>query len=248
MEQCINRNEIRPIASSAIFAKGMRDGLPIGLGYLAVSFSLGIAASGSGMSAGQGFIASLLCNASAGQYAGFSVIAAGGTYIEIAIITFIINSRYMLMSLAMSQRLEPGTSIFHRMLMAFGITDELFAIAIARPGYLKPIYSYGAMLMAMPFWAVGTSLGCVAGNILPTSLVSALGVALFGMFIAVIVPPSRKNKAIACVVAASFLLSGTAAVAPYISAVSAGTRTIILTIVISSAAAVLFPVKNKEEK
>lgn len=248
MEQSISRKEIRPIANSAVFSKGMRDGLPIGLGYLAVGFSLGIAAAGAGLSAGQGFLASLLCNASAGQYAGFSIIGANGTYIEIAIITLILNSRYMLMSLAMSQRLKPGTSLPARMLMAFGITDELFAIAIARPGYLKPVYSYGAMLMAMPFWAIGTSLGCTAGNVLPASLVSALGVALFGMFIAVIIPPSKNNKAIACVVAASFLLSGGAAIAPYISTVSAGTRTIILTIVISSAAAVLFPVKNKEEK
>ena len=128
----------------------MRDGVPIGLGYFAVSFSLGIAAKNAGLTPFQGFLASLLCNASAGEYAGFTLIAAGATYLELAVVTLIANARYLLMSCAMSQRLDPAMPGFHRPLMAFHITDELFGIAIARPGCLNPFYSYGAVLVAAP--------------------------------------------------------------------------------------------------
>ena len=146
-------------------------------------------------------------NASAGEYAGITVIAANAAYAEIAIVTLITNARYLLMSCAMSQRLEPGLSLGHRLLMGFDITDELFGIAIARPGYLNPYYTYGAMLMDMPGWSIGTSLGIIAGNILPERVVSALSVALFGMFLAVIIPPARKNKVVAVLVALSFAAS-----------------------------------------
>ena len=116
----------------------MLDGIPIGLGYLAVSFSLGIAAKNAGLSPAQSFLASMLCNASAGEYAGFTLIAAGAAYLELAIMTLIVNARYLLMSCAMSQRMAPGTPLYHRLFMAFDITYELFGIAIARPGYLNP--------------------------------------------------------------------------------------------------------------
>ena len=127
----------------------MHDGVPIALGYLAVSFSLGIAAKNAGMTPFQGFLASALCNASAGEYAGFVTIAALASFAEIAIITLIANARYMLMSCAMSQRISPDTSIIHRILMGFYLTDELFAIAIARPGHLNPYYTYGAVSIAI---------------------------------------------------------------------------------------------------
>ena len=219
----------------------MHDGIPIGLGYFAVSFSLGIAAKNAGLSPTQSFIVSLLCNASAGEYAGFTMIASGAAYLEIAIMTFIANARYLLMSCAMGQRMKPGVSLFHRMLMAFDITDELFAIAITRPGYLNPNYTYGAMLMSIPFWASGTALGCIAGDLLPLRLTSALGVALFGMFLAVIIPPAKENRIIAGLIAVCFLASSAAAYLPVISQISDGTRTIILTVVIAAAAALLFP-------
>ncbi len=225
----------------AIFRSGMHDGIPIGLGYFAVSFSLGIAAKNAGLSPVQSFIVSLLCNASAGEYAGFTMIASGAAYLEIAIMTFIANARYLLMSCAMGQRMKPGVSLFHRMLMAFDITDELFAIAITRPGYLNPNYTYGAMLMSIPFWASGTALGCIAGDLLPLRLTSALGVALFGMFLAVIIPPAKENRIIAGLIAVCFLASSAAAYLPVISQISDGTRTIILTVVIAAAAALLFP-------
>ena len=138
------------------FRDGMRDGIPIGWGYLAVAFSLGIAARNAGLNAAQACLASLLCNASAGEYAGFTVIAANASYIEMAFLTLIANARYILMSCAMSQRMSPSTGSFHRIIMGFDITDELFGIAMARPGSLNPYYTYGAMLVSIPMWAAGT--------------------------------------------------------------------------------------------
>lgn len=229
------------------FREGMRDGLPIGLGYFAVSFSLGIAARNAGLTAFEGFFASLFTNASAGEYVVFSLIGAGTTALEIILVTLITNARYLLMSCALSQRLSPETSMRHRLLIGADVTDELFGIAIARPGFLAPSYYYGAMVTSIPFWATGTALGILMGNLLPGRLVSALGVALYGMFLAVIIPPSRKNKIIAGLVAISFLMSFLAAHLPYVSTLSDGNRTILLTVLIAGAAALLFPVKEGGE-
>ena len=217
-----------------IFCEGMRDGIPIALGYLAVSFSLGIAARNAGLTAFQGFLASLLNNASAGEYAAFTLIAANATYLEVAIITLISNARYLLMSCALTQRFAPGTPFFHRLIIAYDVTDELFGITIARPGYLNPFYTYGAI-----------ALGIMAGNVLPLRVVSALSVALYGMFLAIIIPPARKDKVVAALVAISFALSFAGSYLPVVSSMSSGTRTIILTVVISSAAAILFPRKTE---
>lgn len=233
--------------NSRFFYDGMRDGIPIGLGYLAVSFALGIAAKNAGLTAFQGFLASILNNASAGQYAGFTMIAADAPYLEMMIATFIANARYLLMSGAMSQRMNPDTPFYHRFLMAYDVTDELFGIAIARPGYLIPRYTYGAVLVALPCWAAGTALGVIAGNLLPLRAVSAFSVALYGMFIAIIIPPARKNKVIAVLIIICFAASHAASWLPVISNLSGGTRTIILTVIISAAAAFLFPVKQSKE-
>lgn len=230
------------------FRDGMRDGIPIGWGYLAVAFSLGIAARNAGLNAAQACLASLLCNASAGEYAGFTVIAANASYIEMAFLTLIANARYILMSCAMSQRMSPSTGSLHRIIMGFDITDELFGIAMARPGSLNPYYTYGAMLVSIPMWAAGTAIGTAAGNILPLSLVSAFSVALYGMLLAVIIPPARRDRVICLIVAVCFALSFAASKLPYISTVSEGTRTVILTVVISSAAALLFPRKDDKEE
>lgn len=223
------------------FLRGMKDGIPIGLGYLAVSFSLGIAAKNAGLTPFQGLLASLLCNASAGEYVGFTLIAASATYLEIALATLVANARYLLMSCAMSQRMAPGTPLYHRLLMAIHITDELFGIAIARPGYLNPYYSYGAVLSAAPLWAIGTALGVIAGNLLPLRLVSAFSVALYGMFLAVIIPPAKRNPVILTLVLVGFATSFAAAHIPGLCELAEGTRTIILTVVIAAAAAILFP-------
>lgn len=229
------------------FREGMRDGIPIGLGYLAVSFSLGVAARSAGLTAFQGFMASLLNNASAGEYAGFTVIAANASYLEMALMTLVANARYLLMSCALSQKFAPDTPLRHRLLVGYDVTDEIFGITIARPGILNPYYTYGAIVIAAPCWAGGTALGVTAGNLLPLRAVSALSVALFGMFLAVIIPPARKNPIVAVFVLVSFLASFAAANLPYISRLSSGTRTIILTVLISAAAAALFPVREEAE-
>lgn len=227
--------------------QGFRDGIPIGLGYLAVAFSLGISAKNAGLNAFQSFLISFGCNASAGEYAGFTSIGANASYWELALVTLVTNARYLLMSCAMSQRLEPGTSLGHRLLMSYGITDELFGVAISRPGYLSPYYSYGAILAALPAWDVGTALGTVAGELLPMRLVSAFSVALYGMFLAVIIPPAKKNKVVLALVLLGFLLSWLCGILPGISSLSGGTRTIILTVLLSAAAAFFFPRTGEED-
>ena len=209
--------------SRKVFCDGIRDGFPIALGYFAVSFSLGIAARHAGFTPMQGFLASLLNNASAGEYAAFTLIAAQATYLEVAI-------------------------FFHRLIIAYDVTDELFGITIARPGILNPYYTYGAILLAAPAWAGGTACGIIAGNALPLRAVSALSVALYGMFLAIIIPPARKSKIVAALVAISFALSFACNYLPGISSLSEGTRTILLTVIISGAAAILFPVKQDAEE
>ena len=227
------------------FRDGLRDGIPICLGYFAVSFSLGIQAGAIGLSAFQGWLMSALVNASAGEYAAMTIMATLGTYLELFIITLVANARYMLMSVALSQRFAPDTPFYHRLLMGFGITDEIFGITIARPGYINPYYSYGAFCIASPGWSIGTACGIIAGNILPAVLTNALGVALFGMFLAIIIPPAREHRVVGFVVLASFVASFAASVLPGLAALSSGTRTILLTVLISAAAAILAPVPNQ---
>ena len=229
-----------------VFLEGLRDGLPIGLGYFAVSFSLGIVARNASLTPVQGFIASLLCVASAGEYALFTSIQAAASFLEIALITLVVNARYLLMSTALTQRFDPKTPLIHRFLIGFGVTDELFGITIARPGYINPIYNYGAFLVAIPLWCIGTSLGIIAGNFLPARIVSALSVALYGMFLAIIVPPAKKNMVILISVLISFAASFACSKLPLVSQLSGGTRTIILTIVISSIVAIIKPINDSE--
>lgn len=232
----------------AIFLRGMKDGLPIGLGYLAVSFALGIAAKNAGMTAFQGFLMSWLGMASAGEYAAITVIGAAGSYWEMAAVTLVANARYLLMSFALSQRLSPKTTLGQRLLIGYSVTDELFGIAIRQPKPLDPMYSYGSYIVAIPMWAAGTALGIIAGNILPLRVVSALSVALYGMFIAVIIPPARQNRVVLLFVILSFAASFAAARLPWISGLSAGTRVILLTVVLAGIAAAAFPIKDEDEE
>lgn len=232
---------------SKVMKEGFRDGIPIGLGYFAVSFALGVAAKNAGLNPFQGFLASLLNNASAGEYAGFQVIEADAPYFEIFLMTLVANARYLLMSCSLSQKFSPKTSLIHRLLVGYDVTDEIFGITIARPGFIDPFYNYGAILIAAPAWSIGTALGIIAGNLLPLRVVSALSVALFGMFIAIIVPPSKSNKVVGFFVLLSFLCSFAAGKLPWISTLSGGTRTIILTVVLAAIAAALFPVEEEQE-
>ena len=235
------------IMKNKVFFEGMRDGVPIGLGYFAVAFSLGIVARNAGLTPIQGFIASFFCVASAGEYALFTSIQSAASFVEIAIITLVVNARYLLMSTALTQRFDPKTPLIHRFLVGFGVTDEIFGITIARPGYINPIYNYGALLVAIPLWSIGTSLGIIAGNFLPARVVSALSVALYGMFLAIIVPPAKKNLVIMISVLISFAASYACSVLPVIKELSGGTRTIILTVVISSIVALVKPIQEENE-
>jgi len=234
--------------NSKWYKKGLKDGIPIALGYFAVSFTLGIVAKKAGLTAFQAMLTAGLSNASAGGYAAFSIIAAGGGYIEMAITQLIVNARYLLMSCALSQKLSPETSTLKRAILAFDVTDEVFGISVAVKGTLNPFYYYGAMTVAIPGWALGTFFGVIMGNVLPPSLVSALSVGLYGMFLAIIIPPARKNKVIAALVIISMGLSLFFAKMPILSGISEGMRVIILTVAISLAAAILFPVKDEEEE
>lgn len=228
------------------FFDGLRDGLPIGLGYFAVAFSLGIVARNAGLTPLQGFIASFTNVASAGEYALFTSIQAAASYLEIALITLVVNARYLLMSTALTQRFNPRTPLIHRFLVGFGITDEIFGITIARQGLINPIYNYGALLVAVPLWSAGTSLGIIAGNFLPARVVSALSVALYGMFLAIIVPPAKKSRVIMIAVLVSFAASYASTIIPVINGLSGGTRTIILTVLIASVTAILKPISDTD--
>ena len=229
------------LSNKHAFNEGFRDGIPIGLGYFAVSFSLGIFAKSVGADVLQGIINSFLNHASAGEYAVYSMIGADATYVEMAIMTLVVNARYLLMSTALSQKIHPDTPFIHRLGIGFHVTDELFAISINRKGYVNPLYCYGAFLIAIVGWCLGTAVGIVAGGMLPLRLVSAFSVALYGMFLACIMPAARKNRVIAITIAVCFLLSYLATVLPVISEISSGTRTIILTVVIAAVVAILFP-------
>ncbi len=226
------------------FHKGVCDGIPIAIGYFAVAFSLGIAARRAGLSIAQGVVASLLNNASAGEYAGFTTIASDASYLEMALITLVANARYLLMSTALSQRVDARMPFWQRLTIGFDVTDELFGIYVARRGMLDPLYAYGAMLVSIPAWAGGTALGILAGQVLSASIVSALSVTLYGMFLAIIIPPCRKEKVVLLLVFLSFLSSWACEEIPFFSSLSAGTRTIVLTLLFSSFAAILFPVKE----
>ena len=232
-----------------IFLKGSKDGLPVALGYLAVSFTLGIAAVKSGLTPFQAFATSALNNTSAGEFAAFSLIGAGVSYMEIALTTLILNMRYILMSCALSQKIDKNTPIVHRFLMAYDVTDEIFGLSIMSEGRLDPKYTYGLITISAPSWAIGTYLGAVMGSVMPAGVLSAMNLALYGMFIAVIVPPAKKDKTIAVVIAVSMLSSLMFSILPGLREISSGIVVIILTVVISLAAAILFPVcGDKKEK
>ena len=230
----------------SVYFEGLRDGFPIGLGYFAVSFSLGIAARNAGLTVTQGLLSSLLCNASAGEYALFTLIGSGAACVEIALATLIINARYLLMSCALSQRLSPDTPLPWRLLIAYDLTDEIFGLAIAQPGYLEVWYYFGAMCAAMPGWSIGTVLGVLMGNLMPVWAVSGCSVMLFGMFLAIIIPVGKQNRIVLGCIGVSFLCSLLASVLPFTRELSEGMRILVSTIVISAAAAILFPHKEDD--
>lgn len=227
------------------FGDGLRDGVPIGLGYLAVSFTFGIMARGAGLSTFEAVIISLTNLTSAGQFAGLGIIAAGASCLEMAMAQFIINLRYCLMSCSLSQKLDHDMPFFHRFLISYGVTDEIFGVSVCRAGLLSPYYSYGLICVAVPGWTLGTLLGAVSGDLLPARLLSALSVALYGMFLAVVIPPARESRVLAGVILVSMVLSLVFTWIPFLSSISSGFKIILLTLVVAGTAAFLFPVKEE---
>ena len=228
------------------FKEGLKDGVPIALGYLAVSFSLGIAAKNAGISIIEGGICSFFTYASAGEYAIFSLVAEAASIAETVIMTIVVNARYLLMGCALAQKIEPDEPMFHRLGIGACLTDEIFGISIARKK-LHHCYPYGAWLIAVSMWAIGTMAGIAVGNILPTNIVSALSVAIFGMFIAIVIPAGKKDKNVMLAIVTSFILSGLLNYIPLFKFMSSNTIIIVLTVVISAVFAYVFPKEEDHE-
>lgn len=227
------------------FFKGMYHGIPIALGYLSVSFGFGIMAVKSGLSVLTAVIISAANLTSAGQAAAIGIIASGGTIIEMALTQLTINLRYSLMSLTLSQKLDKAFTFPNKLLASFGITDEIFAVAASRPKKLTPFYMYGLILTPFIGWTLGTFLGAWAGELLPMYIADAMGILLYGMFIAIIIPPARKERKVLIVVA---IAAGISCLIKFIVPSFSGGFTVIISAVVSSViGAVLFPIEQKEE-
>lgn len=226
------------------FLKGVSHGIPICLGYLSVSFGFGITAVASGLSTIEASIISASNLTSAGQAAGVGIIETGGTLLEMILVQLTINIRYALMGLSLSQKLDKKFTTPHRLLASYGITDEIFAVCSSQKEKLTPAYMYGIILISMLGWVTGTFLGASAGQLLPESISAALGIVLYGMFIAIVVPPSRKNKSVLFVAVGAALLS---ILFKYVlTAVSSGFAVIICAIVAAALGALLFPISDEE--
>ena len=230
------------------FTKGMRHGIPVGLGYFAVGFAVGISARTIGMTGLQAFVMSAGMMASAGEYAAISLLGSGAGVFEIIMTCLIVNLRYFLMSCALTQKLHPKTKNIHRFILPYCVTDEIFGLSSLVEGDLCPFYTYGIDVVAVAGWSFGTLFGLTAGNILPAWAVNALSVALFGMFLAVIIPPARKDRFIAVIIVVSMAASFVFSEAPVLSRISSGFRIIILTIVIAGIAAIVRPVEDNSGK
>ena len=229
------------------FARGLRDGIPICMGYFAVSFALGITARGIGMNALQAGLMSMGMVASAGEFAAIVLISSHAGVIEMISTCIVVNLRYFLMSCSLSQKLSPDLPFFHRFLLPYCITDEIFGLSSAVEGYLDPCYSYGMTIISVAGWTSGTVLGVLLGNIMPAFAVNALSVSLSGMFLAIIIPPSRKDRFIAGLVVISMTASGLFSLLPVLSTISGGFKVIILTLLIAGAAAFIHPIDEQKQ-
>ena len=225
------------------FLKGMSHGIPIMLGYLSVSFSFGIMAVGKGISPLWTSLISLTNLTSAGQAAGVDIIVAAGTLIEMILVQLTINMRYSLMALSLSQKLDKRFTTPHRLAASYGITDEIFAVCAAQETPLTPAYMYGMILIATIGWVMGTVMGAVAGQLLPASVTSVMGLMLYGMFIAIVVPPCKKERGVLAVslgaIAMSLLFKYV------IKGIPSGFVIMICAVAASAVGAVLFPVQDE---
>ena len=227
------------------FFKGIKDGIPICLGYFSVSMAFGLASVLKGLSPLATVVMSLTNVTSAGQFAGVGILAGGGGYVELAITTLIINIRYFLMSLSVSQKASASMSLATRFAVSFGITDEIFAVSVQQKEELTGDYMAGLILTPVLGWTFGTLTGAVATSFMPAVLTSAMGIALYGMFIAIVVPPARESKSVLFTILLSVLLSCGFTYIPYINKLSGGWAIIIITVIVSAIAATLFPIESK---
>ena len=227
------------------FFKGLRDGIPIALGYLSVSFGFGILCINLGLSVLTASGISLSNLTSAGQVAGVQIIAAGGTLIEMVLTQLVINLRYSLFAISLSQKLDASFTTPHRILASFGITDEIFAVSYAQEGKVKPPYMYGVILISAAGWVSGTFLGAALGQVLPESVSAAMGIMLYGMFLAICVPPARKDRGVLVAVIAAAMCS--ILFNTLLTFVSGGFAVIISALTSAAICALLFPVADEEE-
>lgn len=227
------------------FINGIKDGLPICLGYLSVSMAFGLTATKNGIPIWAAVLTSLTNLTSAGQFAGISIMIAGGTLLELALTTLIINMRYFLMSLSVSQKIDSSVSFADRFLISFGITDEIFAVSMRRIRPLTTAYMAGLILTPVLGWTGGTFIGSFAATLLPERIAAAMGIALYGMFIAIVVPPAAKNKNILISAVMAICVSVIFHFAPFLKSISDGWVIIIVTIAVSAICATLFPVKEE---
>ena len=227
---------------------GLKDGLPIGLGYLSVSFAFGVQASMLGVPVFMALFISMTNLTSAGQLAGLTVIASLGTILEMVLTQLVINARYFLMSITVSQKLDDKFNLTQRFLASAFITDEIFAIASSKPSKLNRKYFYGLVVLPYIGWSLGTLLGALAGDVLPNEITNALGIALYAMFIAIIVPPSIKSIGVLCAVLLSAGLSCAIFFIPVFSGISNGLAVIISAVVSSAIIAFLFPIRKEKNE
>lgn len=227
------------------FAAGMKAGMPVCIGYFSVSFGFGAMAVAQGLTMWHAILISATNLTSAGQFAGLTVIAAGATLLEMILTQLVINSRYALMSLALGPRFGPSVGTGKRLLAAFFNTDEVFALGMAREGKLTTGYFVGAGTVSALGWTAGTAIGAFAGSVLPLSVRAALGVMLYGMFIAIVVPQARKEKPILLSVLLALIFSCLFAWVPVLKTVSAGLAIVICTVAAAVVCALVCPVKEE---
>lgn len=230
------------------FKLGLRDGMPICLGYFAVSFAFGIFAVSSGLSVAEAAMISLFNLTSAGQLAAVPIIVAGGSIIELIFSQLVINARYALMSISLSQKLGPSISRSDRFIISFANTDEIFAAAISQNAPVGRKYMFGLMILPMIAWTGGTLFGAIAGNVLPSVLVSGLGVAIYAMLCAIVIPAARENKAVLIAAAVSVVLSCAFYFAPVLSEIPSGFSIIIVAVAVSAFMSIAFPIVSEEEE
>lgn len=234
------------MSAKLTYKNGLKDGIPIGLGYFAVSFAFGVSVVHQGLPAIIAVFMSMTNLTSAGQFAGAAVIIALGTIIEVIVTQLVINARYFLMSLTLSQRLDENFTLLDRLLCSFGVTDEIFGVAVSKKTAVTKQYLYGLILLPFVSWSMGTLCGALAGNFLPSIILNSLNIALYAMFVAIVIPAGMRDRKIFIVVLISIVLSCLLYYVPVFKVISPGMAYIICAVVASVIGALLFPIKAVE--